>query len=109
MKIAVDIDGTVLTQGTPELNYRDAKPLPEMITVINELFDAGHEIYFFTARHFKHYVYTESVLKDAGFKFHGLIMNKPSCDLFIDDRGFRMDNNIDDLKSLINKLENKND
>lgn len=101
MKIAFDIDGTVLTQGTPEHNYDGCEPLPGMVDVVNDLYDAGHEIYFFTARHFKHFVKTDNMLKAYGFKYHGLVMNKISCDLFVDDRGFRMDNNIDELKKLI--------
>ncbi len=104
LKIAVDIDGTILSQGSPEQDYRDAEVLPEMLVVINDLYDAGHELYFFTARHFKHFLFTEKVLKEAGFKYHGLIMGKPSCDLYIDDKGFRMQNNIGALKELIKSL-----
>lgn len=106
MKIAFDIDGTIFTQGKPELNYTDAKPIPEMVSVVNELYDAGHEIYLFTARHFKHFLYTEKCLKAAGFKYHGLVMNKISCDLYIDDKGFRMENNnIQELKDLIERIK----
>lgn len=104
MKIAIDIDGTVLTQGSPEKNYQDAEAIPEMVAYVNNLYDANHEIFFFTARHFKHFVYTEKVLKEAGFKYHGLVMNKISCDLYIDDKGFRLDNNLDQLTELIEAL-----
>lgn len=88
MKIAFDIDNTVLTQGSPEKDYRDSKIKSEMVNLVNKYYDEGHEIYFFTARHFKHFIYTDKTLKDAGFKYHGLIMNKPSCDLYVDDKGF---------------------
>lgn len=106
MKIAFDIDGTVCTQGSPENNYEDSCPIPEMILVVNKLFLDGHEIYFFTARHFKHFVNTKNMLESAGFHYHGLIMNKPSVDLFIDDRGFRMNNNIPELLKLIEEMKN---
>lgn len=107
MKIAFDIDGTVMTQGSPEKEYRDAIPLPNMVSLVNELHYAGHEIYFFTARHFKHFKYTKESLEKAGFKFDGLIMNKPACDLYIDDRGFRMkQDNQEELKQIIDGLTN---
>lgn len=107
MKIAFDIDGTVLTQGSPEKDYRDSAPISQMVSLVNELYYAGHEIYFFTARHFKHFKYTKKQLDAAGFKYEGLIMNKPSCDLYVDDKGFRMEkNNQEELKKLINELSN---
>lgn len=105
MKIAFDIDGTVFTQGNPEKDYRDAEVLTEMVEVVNELYWAGHEIYFYTARHFKHFIFTDQALKKAGFKYHGLVMNKISCDLYVDDKGFRMNNNIGELKELIKDLK----
>lgn len=107
MKLGFDIDHTVMTQGSPELNYTDSKPIQNMVELVNKLYLEGHEVYFFTARHFKHYLYTEKCLRDAGFKFHGLIMGKPSIDLFIDDRGFRMENdNRQELLELIDRLKN---
>jgi hypothetical protein len=89
MKIAFDIDGTCLTQGSPDNDYRDSYPIKDMILLVNSLYDEGNEIYFFTARHFKHFVWTKKQLDDAGFKYHGLVMNKISCDLYVDDKGFR--------------------
>ena len=38
-----DIDGTICTQ---EIDYSDAKPYPERILRINELYDDGHKIIF---------------------------------------------------------------
>jgi uncharacterized HAD superfamily protein len=107
LKIAVDIDGTVLTQGSPQKDYVDADLIPEMLPIINNLYNQGHEIYFFTARHFKYFVMTKKVLDNFGFLYHGLIMNKPSVDLYIDDKGFRMDRNIEDLNKLIKRLEDE--
>lgn len=106
MKIAFDLDDTVLTQGSPDNNYRDSKAKPHMVEVVNKLYDEGHEIYFFTARHFKHFVYTEQVLKEAGFKYHGLVLNKISVHLFVDDRGFRWeDGKEEELFELVEKME----
>ena len=109
MKIAFDLDDTVLTQGSPEKDYRDSELKPGMLGFVNALYDDGHEIYFFSARHFKHYIYTDNFLKDAGFKFHGLILNKPSVDIFVDDRGFRWDKDRrQEFLYLIDTLEKKN-
>tara|TARA_A100001011_G_C14234549_1_gene810382 strand:+ start:607 stop:951 length:345 start_codon:yes stop_codon:yes gene_type:complete len=109
MKIAFDLDDTVLTQGSPDLNYKDSEVKPEMLAYVNALYDDGHEIYFFSARHFKHYVYTDNFLKNAGFKYHGLVLNKPSVDLFVDDRGFRWDGDRrQELLYLIDSIEEKN-
>lgn len=105
MKIAFDIDGTVMTQGSPEKDYRDAIAIPEMVQYVNQLYNSGHEIYFFTARHFKHFKYTQESLIKAGFKFDGLVMNKISCDLYVDDKGFRMNKNIENLDELIQELK----
>ena len=106
MKIAFDLDNTVLTQGSPDNNYEDSEIKPGMVDYVNKLYDKGHEIYFYTARHFKHHVYTDNYLKNCGFKYHGLYMNKISVDLFVDDRAFRWKDGLeDDLTDLINSMD----
>ena len=108
MKIAFDLDNTVLTQGSPDNNYKDSRMKGDMLNIVNKLYEDGHEIYFFTARHFKHFNYTKIFLDDCGFKYTGLVMNKISCDLYVDDKGFRWNNDDGDKESLltlINKLK----
>ena len=106
MKIAFDLDHTVLTQGSPDNNYKDSAVKPGMVEYVNSFYDKGHEIYFFTARHFKHHVYTDQFLRDAGFKFHGLYLNKISVHLFVDDRGFRWeDGREQELIDLVDSME----
>jgi len=106
MKIAFDLDDTVFTQGNPANDYRDSFPKPHMIELVNKLYDEGHEIYFFSARHFKHFKYTTEVLEEAGAKYHGLVLNKISVHLFVDDRGFHWtDGREDDLLKRIEKME----
>lgn len=101
-----DIDGTCLTQGSPENKYQDSKPKPQMVELVNKLYDSGkYEIQFFTARHFKFYRFTKLQLDDAGFKYHGLTMGKPSGAIYIDDRGFHWtDDKADELLDRIKDL-----
>ncbi len=47
--------------------------------VNNQWYDEGHHITFFTAREEKDREVTIKWLDDNGFKYHGLIMNKPRC------------------------------
>jgi hypothetical protein len=108
MRIAFDIDNTVITQGSPGNEYNDVSCKENMVDVVNKLYDDGHEIYFFTARHFKHFLKTEKMLKEYGFKYHGLVMNKISCNLFVDDRGFRWEDGREkELFDLVEELKNE--
>lgn len=107
MKIAFDLDNTVLTQGSPEKNYTDSFVKDGMVDFVNSFYEQGHEIYFFTARHFKHHIYTDNFLRNCGFKFHGLYLNKISVDLYVDDRAFRWEDGMEkQLFNLVDKLEN---
>ena len=92
-----DIDGTIctLTDG----NYFFAEPIKSRITVINNLFQEGNEIIFFTARGMKSSKndvnnakkeweqLTRRQLDDWGVSYHKLILGKPAADLYIDDKG----------------------
>uniref|UniRef100_A0A6M3LFA5 Polynucleotide kinase n=1 Tax=viral metagenome TaxID=1070528 RepID=A0A6M3LFA5_9ZZZZ len=87
-----DIDGTVCTQ-TPDNKiraYNEAEPFVDMIEAINKLYDAGHRIIFFTARGSSSGIdwreFTEKQLTQWGFKYHELILGKPTADVFIDDK-----------------------
>jgi len=83
-----DIDGTICF--TPESNYHLSTPIIERIRVVNQLFESGHEIHFFTARGAATGIdwreLTERQLKDWGVKYQKLIMGKPHADLFVDDK-----------------------
>jgi hypothetical protein len=45
--------------------------------IINKWYDEGNEIHFFTARESKDRDVTIKWLDENGFKYHGLIMDKP--------------------------------
>lgn len=89
MNIFIDLDGTIVrTEGT---GYENAKPIPERIKKVNQLYDEGHFIVIYTARgsgtHFNWTKLTERQLKEWGVRYHQLqIGEKPVFDLLIDDR-----------------------
>ena len=104
MKIAFDLDNTVYSQGTTDKKYTDAVVRPYMIEYVNKLYDDGHEIYFYTARHFNYFIFTDNQLKKDGFKYHGLILGKFNYDLLIDDRALRFSGNTDIIDDIIKEL-----
>jgi dTDP-glucose 4,6-dehydratase len=90
----VDIDGTIAI--TPDNDYVLAKPYPEGITKINELFDKGHRIIYWTARGTTSgkdwRELTENQLKRWGCRYDELLIgNKPIFDFIIDDRALRIE------------------
>ena len=88
MIIYVDIDNTILD--TDGLNYKNTKPMKDRIKKINDLYDEGHTIVYWTARGtlsgIDYYDLTKSQLDKFGVKYHELKLKKPAYDLFIDDR-----------------------
>ena len=46
-----------------EIDYSDAKPYPERILRINELYDDGHKIIFLTARGLKQVLIGKKLLR----------------------------------------------
>jgi len=96
----IDIDGTICDK--PECRqdgeYETSVPKPDRIKKINQLYDDGNTIKYFTARGMGRtnddsnlanemfYELTEKQLKSWGCKFHKLILGKPSADYYIDDK-----------------------
>ena len=75
----IDIDGTVTDDVPNEEPERmvTCEPYPDALDILNKWFDEGHIITFFTSRTEEHRSVTETWLKKHGFKYHGLLMNKP--------------------------------
>jgi hypothetical protein len=75
----IDIDGTVCDDIPNEQAhlFATAKHFPDALQTINEWYDEGNYICFFTARVEEHREVTEKWLKDNGFKYHQLLTNKP--------------------------------
>jgi len=75
----IDIDGTICDDIPNEQSERmlDAKVYPEALKTLNKWYNEGHIITFFTSRLEEHRDVTEKWLKNNGFKYHGLLMDKP--------------------------------
>ncbi len=88
MTYCFDVDGTICTI-TENHEYHKAKPVPEMVRKINELYDEGHTIKIGTARGqvsgMEFYELTRIQLRDWKVKYHELI-EKTSADFYIDDK-----------------------
>ena len=75
----IDIDGTITEDVPNEEPERmlTCEPYPDALQVLNDWYEEGHIITFFTSRTEQHREYTERWLKMHNFKYHGLLMNKP--------------------------------
>jgi uncharacterized HAD superfamily protein len=75
----IDIDGTITDDVPNEEPERmlTCEPYKDALEILNSWYDEGHIITFFTSRTDEHRQYTETWLKKHGFKYHGLLMNKP--------------------------------
>jgi len=94
----IDIDGTICDWEEGR-DYTLSQPFPQRIKDINDLYDEGHTVIYFTARGMGRfggnvdkaveafYAITESQLDRWGCKYHKLILGKPSADYYIDDKG----------------------
>lgn len=86
----IDIDNTICK--TNDTNYLEAKPIKERIERINNLYDKGHKIIYWTARgtitKIDFYDETKEQLQSWGCKFHELRIQKPFFDVFVDDKAF---------------------
>jgi len=75
----IDIDGTIcddIRNEDSEL-YPTANVFPRALEIINKWYDEGNVITFFTARESKDREVTLQWLDKHGFKYHGLVMDKP--------------------------------
>lgn len=75
----IDIDGTICDDIPNEEPERmlTAQVYPDALKTLNNWYDQGHIICFFTSRTEEHRGYTETWLKKHGFKYHSLLMGKP--------------------------------
>ena len=97
--ICFDIDGTICI--TKNGDYKNSNPIRKNIKTVNELYDSGNKIIFFTSRFMTKlkkndinsigYDFTKKQLISWGVKFHKLYMCKPEYDLIIDDKSIFYD------------------
>jgi len=76
----IDIDGTICDDVPNEEPERmgTCAPYPDALEICNKWYDEGHIITFFTSRTEEHREITEYWLNKQGFKYHGLLVGKPS-------------------------------
>ena len=75
----IDIDGTIcddIPNEEPE-RMEFAEVYPDALETVNQWFDEGHIITFFTSRLEEHREVTEKWLQKHGFNYHGMMMGKP--------------------------------
>jgi uncharacterized HAD superfamily protein len=75
----IDIDGTIcddIPNEEPE-RMATATLYPDALETINNWFQEGHIITFFTSRLEEHREVTEKWLDAHGFKYHAILMEKP--------------------------------
>jgi hypothetical protein len=91
----VDIDNTICwtrrnAQG--KWDYPNSTPFEERINRINDLYDEGHTIIYWTARGSGSGIdwteLTKQQLDSWGCKYHEVRLGKPSYDIWIDDKAF---------------------
>ena len=75
----IDIDGTICDDIPNEQAERmvTSNVYKDALETLNRWYDQGHIITFFTSRLEVHRKVTEDWLEEKGFKYHGLLMNKP--------------------------------
>jgi len=75
----IDIDGTICDDIPNEQAQRmvTANVYEDALETLNKWYNQGHIITFFTSRLEVHRKVTEDWLEEKGFKYHGLLMNKP--------------------------------
>lgn len=83
-----DIDGTICTN--TDGDYEKAKPYFDRIQQVNDLYENGNHIIYFTARGSTTDIdwkdLTTKQLSDWNAKYHKLILGKPYADYYIDDK-----------------------
>lgn len=88
MKYIVDIDETICH--SPNSDYTNSTPYLDNIVKINALYDAGHEIHYWTARGNNSKMdwseFTIKQLQSWGCRYTTICTGKPSYDVWIDDK-----------------------
>ena len=99
MIIYVDIDDTICSYEEDTTDYSRAVPIASRIQKINNLYDNGDTIVYWTARGTVTGIdwreITEKQFKDWNVKYHELRFNKPAYDIFIDDKNINSERYFD--------------
>ena len=107
MKVYVDIDETICYY-EKERNYQDALPIISRIKKINQMYDNGDEITYWTARGSvtgkDWYDTTRKQLNKWGCKYHNLSTGeKPAYDMLICDKAINSEIFFDKFEGEVNE------
>lgn len=90
MEIWVDIDDTICYYNGDSMLYDQAIPHQKRISIVNKLYDQGHNITLWTARGTlsgtNWYDLTKQQVDSWGVKYHTLKMGKPAFHILVDDK-----------------------
>jgi hypothetical protein len=84
----IDIDNTICISENSD--YANSKPMPDRIQKVNDLYDQGHKVIYWTARggnsgiDWKDKTYSQ--LAAWGCKYDEIRMGKPVYDIWVDDK-----------------------
>jgi len=107
LNIFIDIDKTIAILDIDKygLDYSKSEPIIENIEIVNELYDAGNTITFYSARGASSKIdWTVETIKQFnrwGVKYHKIDLTKPNYDIFIDDKAI---NNFKELDSYLKQF-----
>jgi len=88
MRICFDLDGVILKQ-CKKKDFKNSQEISGAKNVINSLYKRGHIIVIYTSRQKLHdIILAKNQLKRIGIKYHYILGNKPTCDIFVDDKSY---------------------
>jgi predicted secreted acid phosphatase len=94
LTIAIDVDGTVADCSKVDFNkvgknpceLMKAKPIKGALDAVKKLYRQGHKVVFHSSRNHGSKEVTRKWLKQHGFPFHHVEMEKFVAHIYIDDR-----------------------
>lgn len=80
----IDLDGTLAHPVWPDPSI--GEPIEENIKKLQEVIDAGFDIFIYTARHWGDYKMIQQWLRKHKIPFKGIVCGKPLVLKMVDDR-----------------------
>lgn len=85
----IDLDNTLAHQIWPDPGI--GEPIEANIKKLQEVIDAGFDVFVYTARHWGDYRQIKRWLSKHGIKVKGIVCGKPLCFRFVDDKAINSD------------------
>ncbi|WP_330633756.1 hypothetical protein [Halocatena halophila] len=100
-RIAVDFDKTLsAADGGTYFTDRPTLPNKDMIEWVNRQYRSGHTIIIWTARPWSEAGQTAAKLTEWGVRWHGMICEKGSADIYVDDKATTPDQVVEDSEEV---------